>query len=179
MIIYCFADLFAGIFNSSDIAPILKLLSLGGIFTYLHQTTTGILQGLGKTHLPLVHSVIGGMIRIPLMIYLTAMPHLGLTGTAAAYLIGFFIVAVLNMIAVNHYIKLNLDFENIILKPLIAGAGMLLLVFLFLRFALQTVAGSLLISVAGLIVYFSILLFNGGMRKQDLNKIPILNNLFK
>lgn len=179
VILYCYADLLAGIFNSADIAPVLQILSLGGIFTYLHQTTTGILQGLGKTHLPLIHSLIGGAIRIPLMIQLTAIPQLGLIGTAAAYLTGFIIVALLNLIAVCHYVKLKIDLNTIVLKPFTAAAGMMLLILFLDRVIQKTSVGSLLISIAGFTVYIAILFINGGLSINELKKIPFVNGILK
>jgi stage V sporulation protein B len=179
VILCCFADLLASVFNSADIAPVLQMLSLGGIFTYLHQTTTGILQGLGKTHLPLIHSLIGGAIRIPLMIHLTAIPQIGLIGTAAAYLTGFIIVALLNLIAVCHYVKLKIDFHAIILKPFTAGAGMFLFIICLGRVIQKTSVGSLLISIAGLTVYITVLFINGGLRLSELKRIPFINGILK
>lgn len=179
IILYCFADLLAGIFKSADIAPVLKMLSLGGIFTYLHQTTTGILQGLGKTHLPLIHSLIGGAVRIPLMIHLTAMPQFGLIGTAAAYLTGFIIVALLNLIAVSHYVKLKINLNNTVLKPFTAGAAMMLLILFLDKITQSTSVVTLLISTAGFAVYVLVLFLNGGVHFNELKRIPIINGILQ
>lgn len=174
IILFQYATPLTAFFRSPCIAPILRVLVFGGIFSYLQQTTTGILQGLGKVHLPVIHSIAGAAVRIPLIILLTALPQWGLLGSALAYVSGFFIMATLNLIAIVRLTGLPFDLYRFILQPLTAGVGMLVTI----RF-LQTLFGTnpsgyLLQIFLGFVVYVFLLILNGGIKYSDLRRLPWL-----
>ena len=172
IILFYFSRPLTAFFKSADIAPILRVLALGGIFSYIQQTTTGILQGLGKVHLPVLHSIIAAIIRIPALIYLTALPQWGLRGTAWAFTLGYFIMAVLNLMAISRYTGMPLDLQRFVLQPVFGGVGMLL-VFQFLDpFFKGHIVGYLFEFLTGLTLYSIILLFNGGVTFADLRRLP-------
>jgi len=172
IILFYFSRPLTGFFKSSDIAPILRVLALGGIFSYIQQTTTGILQGLGKVQLPVLHSIIAAIIRIPALIYLTGLPQWGLRGTAWAYALGYFIIAILNLLAISRYTGMPIDLQRFVLQPVFGGVGMLL-VFQFLDpFFNSHLLGYPLEFLVGMIVYGTILLFNGGVTFADLRRLP-------
>ena len=172
IILFYFSLPLTAFFKSREIAPILRVLALGGIFSYIQQTTTGILQGLGKVHLPVLHSIIAALLRIPMLVYLTGLPHWGLRGTAWAYTFGFFIMAVLNLMAITRYTGMPLDLQRFVLQPLSGGIGMLL-VFHFLDPIFGGhVAGYLCEFSLGLVLYSSILFLNGGVTFTDLRRLP-------
>lgn len=127
IVLFYFATPFTAFFKSASIAPILRILALGGIFSYLQQTTTGILQGLGKFYLPVAHSIISALLRIPILYFLTAQPSWGLKGTAVAYVAGYLIMALLNLGALIRYTGMMIDLPRFFLQPLSAGMGTLLL----------------------------------------------------
>lgn len=148
------------------------MLALGGIFSYIQQTTTGILQGLGKVHLPVLHSIIAAIIRIPVLIYLTGLPQWGLRGTAWAFTLGFFIMAVLNLMAISRYTGMPLDLQRFVLQPLFGGVGMLI-VFQFLDPIFNRhIIGYLGEFIIGIALYSIILLLNGGVTLADLRRLP-------
>lgn len=174
IILFYFSRPLTAIFKSSQIAPVLRILALGGIFSYIQQTTTGILQGLGKVQLPVLNSIIAASVRIPLLMYLTGLSQWGLRGTAWAYTISFFIMATLNLIAISKYTGMPLDLQRFVLQPISGGIGMLL-VFHFLDpiFGGQ-VAGYLSEFLIGIILYCLILFFNGGVSLTDLRRFPLI-----
>ncbi|SPF55406.1 MatE family protein (fragment) [Candidatus Desulfosporosinus infrequens] len=174
IILFYFSLPLTAFFKSTDIAPILRVLALGGIFSYIQQTTTGILQGLGKVHLPVFNSIIAAILRIPILVYLTGLPQWGLRGTAWAYTLGFFIMAVLNLMAITRYTGMPLDLQRFVLQPISGGIGMLL-VFHFLDpvFGGQ-MAGYLSEFSIGIALYSAILFINGGVTFSDLRRLPWL-----
>ncbi|HBV86939.1 MAG TPA: stage V sporulation protein B [Desulfosporosinus sp.] len=172
IILFYFSRPLTAFFKSEDIAPILRVLALGGIFSYIQQTTTGILQGLGKVHLPVLHSIIAAIIRIPVLIYLTGLPQWGLRGTAWAFTLGFFIMAVLNLMAISRYTGMPLDLQRFVLQPLFGGVGMLI-VFQFLDPIFNRhIIGYLGEFIIGIALYSIILLLNGGVTLADLRRLP-------
>lgn len=179
IVLYYFAQPLSLFFNSRDVIIVLQVLALGGIFTYLQQTTTGILQGLGKTYLPLLHSIISAAIRIPLLIYLTALPKWGLIGSAWAYVLGYVCLALMNIIAITRHIKMEFKIKAFILQPLSAGLGMIIMIRLISKImGSSSIIVCLLTSSTGFLFYCSFLYINGGITKNDLRRIPFLGKYF-
>ncbi len=179
LILFYFADPLTKLFNSAEIAPVLRVLAIGGLFAYIQQTTTGILQGLGRTSLPLLHSAISAAFRLPLLIHVTSIPTWGLVGSAWIYVLSFFFIAVLNMMAIKRCIKLTYEVKNLVLQPFIAGLGMVILFRIISQFTALSLLSCIVSTFVGFIVYFAILFLNGGISKTDLRKIPYINRLIK
>lgn len=70
-------ELCQAIFGYADAGVALGTLALGGPFLYLQQTTTGILQGLGRAERPLRNLIIAAAFKVAGIYYLTAVPALG------------------------------------------------------------------------------------------------------
>ncbi len=174
IVLFYFATPLTAFFKSSTIAPVLRVLAIGGIFAYLQQTTTGILQGLGKVQLPVIHSIIAAFFRIPVMFILTALPQWGLVGSAWSYVLGFFIMAVLNLMAIIRFTGLPLDLQHFILQPLSAGLLMLLTFRLLTPLGLNNLLSFLGTLGAGLFVYALSLSLNGALTWSDLRRLPWL-----
>ncbi|MDR3288033.1 MAG: polysaccharide biosynthesis protein [Peptococcaceae bacterium] len=174
IIIFYFSYPLAAFFKSANIAPVLRILALGGLFTYLQQTTNGILQGLGKMHLPVIHSLIAACIRLPLLVYLTGRPAYGLTGCALAYVAGFISVASLNLLALSRLTGLPLNFRDFVLQPGVAGLVMLLIFKLLTPLLPDQPFVFPVTMAAGLAGYILTLAGNGGLSRKDLCRIPWL-----
>lgn len=175
LILYYFADPLTRLFNSAEVAPVLRVLALGGLFIYIQQTTTGILQGLGRSFLPLLHSSFSAGFRIPLLIYITAIPEWGLLGSAWVYVLSYGCIAILNLIAIKRSIGVTYQVKTLVVQPFTAGLGMIVLFRIISQFTSITLITCSILSILGLILYFLILYINGGVTKTDLRKIPVIN----
>jgi len=173
--LYYFAEPLTAIFKSKEVTDVLKILAFGGLFAYVQQTTTGILQGLGKTYLPLIHTIISSILKIPLLFYLTGIPSWGLLGTSWAYVIGFFCFAVLNIRAIQHYIGMKIDYKAFIYQPFSAGFFMIIIIIFVINSLPSTTLVYLLAIFFGTLGYIAVLLFNGGIKLKDLRRIPLFN----
>lgn len=170
LILFYFATPLTAFFKSESIAPILRILALGGIFSYLQQTTTGILQGLGKFYLPVIHSIISAMLRLPILYFLTSQPTWALNGTAVAYVVGYLIMALLNMGALVRYTGMAIDLPRFCLQPFSAGIAMMILLRLLGFF---TQPWMILMQIfLGVACYLAVLLLNGGITLSDLQRLP-------
>ncbi|NLB18121.1 MAG: polysaccharide biosynthesis protein [Syntrophomonadaceae bacterium] len=160
--LFYFAEPMTALFNSPNIASVLRVLTIGGVFAYLHQTTPAILQGLGMTFLPVAHSIAAAGVRIPLLYWLTGLPDWGLIGSACAFIAGYFIVAILNISAIVRLTGMSINLYHFSIQPLVAASGMLL-TFLF---ATPSQGGHFIqyfeALVAGTLIYFIILVLTGG-----------------
>ncbi|WP_366921855.1 stage V sporulation protein B [Metallumcola ferriviriculae] len=112
------------LFATSSAGVPLKVLAWGALFLYLQQTTTGILQGLGKVGTSLFNAACGAAITLTGIYYLTALPDLGIRGTAIAANMGFFIVATLNLLTIWQTVGFRINFIKTFLTP--AGAALIM-----------------------------------------------------
>ena len=83
----------------------IAVMSLSIFLLGVQQVSTGILQGLGHTAIPMVNLFVSTLIKMPLRWYLTALPEWGINGAAWSTNIDFGLAALLNMIFVRRYIK--------------------------------------------------------------------------
>ncbi len=114
------------LFGTAEAGIPLKVLAWGAVFLYLQQTTTGILQGLGKVGISLFNAACGAVVTLLGIYYLTALPSLGIRGTATAANLGTLVVASLNLFAIWQVVGLNINFKQTVLLP--AGAAVLMAV---------------------------------------------------
>ncbi len=149
----------------------LAIMAIGGMFLYLSQTITGILQGLGEAAKPFKNLVIASSFKIIGIYYLTAMPRLNLNGTAAAIALFYIVMACLNYADLKKLIRFRMYFTNSVFKPLFSGlvmASSIWLIKTYLLISCQThLLAVLLIVFFSTTVYFLTLLFCGAFTKHD------------
>jgi stage V sporulation protein B len=73
------------------------VLAGGAVFMYLQQTSTGILQGLGRPDLSTRHSLLGAGVLLAGVYWLTALPGAGLRGAAVAVVLSALTGCCLNL----------------------------------------------------------------------------------
>lgn len=157
----------------------LPLAALSGavIFLMLQQMTSGVLQGLGHTALPVRNLLIGTVIKFGLEWYLTGIPGLNIRGAAFSTVAGFLVASVLNLYEVRRLTGLRLDWTSAVLKPLFASAIMGLVLFIGyppLESALGMNLAALIAVAIGGFVYALALLILGGVRERDFSIIPVI-----
>lgn len=112
------------IFRKENIGELLYLLSYTCLFTYLQQTLTGIMNGLGKQAISLRNSIIGYIIRIGFVYFL--LPVYGIKSYIIAIFISLLLICLLNLSTVVKVTGMHIDIRNWILKPGAVGIFMLL-----------------------------------------------------
>ena len=70
------------LFKNAEAGAVLAAMSLGVVFLTLYQTTSGILQGLGRTMDPVVSLFWGALVKTILTWWLTSLPALHIRGAA-------------------------------------------------------------------------------------------------
>jgi stage V sporulation protein B len=170
------------LFNNAEAGRVLAVMSLGVVFLTLFQTTSAILQGLGKTMDPVVSLFWGALIKTVLTWYLTALPSLHIVGAALATVIGFGVAAFLNVFRVQHLTGMELKPMESICKPLAASLAMSAAVLLLyqrlsmlhnlLGLTAANGVATLLAVAAGVFVYAVVLFFLGGIQREDLLALP-------
>lgn len=157
--------------------PVLQMTSIGLIALSLFQATTGILQGLGKQHLPARNLMIGALVKVVTCYVLVGIPSINVLGAGISTALAFFIAVALNVLSLYGQLKSEFRVSEIILKPTIS-AGLMGLAVYFLYELMYKTAGignsiSTLVSVfAGVVIYFVCLLGLKTLDQDDLAFLP-------
>lgn len=154
---------------------ILRILGNGVVFLSLFQVTTGILQGLGKQHLPARNLFIGAIVKLTLSYTLVGIPAININGAAISTVCGFATAAILNMITLVRRSTTKMDYKEIFGKPILNVLTMSVFVLssrqLFLLLGSGRLATVLSILV-GIVVYFVMVFLTNTLSENDLELMP-------
>lgn len=165
----------SAVYHAPEAGPIVQIVAAGVCLLGIHQVSTGILQGLGHTTLPVVNMGAAALVKVGLNWTLTARPELGILGSAWATNADIGVAAVLNMVFVYRYTGFRLNFTGAV-KIIVAAIVMSSVLFeansVILRTvdALTAIFADMIIAMG---VYGVVLLFLGELTEQDLQRIPV------
>ena len=165
------------VYNAPEASHSISILSIGIFLLGIHQVTTGVLQGMGHTSIPVINMGIAVVFKVILNWVLTAMPTLGIKGATWATVADIGVAAVMNMYFVNRYVGFSMEIKSLV-KPAVAAAAMggviyVLYDMLMMEFgsnAFATLTGM----SCGIIVYGAVLLFLGGISENDVKQMPYI-----
>lgn len=164
------------IYNAPGAADAIQTMSVGILLLGLHQISTGILQGLGRTSIPVINMILAAAVKVFLSWTLTAIPTLGIKGAAMATVVDFGLAAVLNMIFIYKYTGFALSFSGVF-KPAVSAAAMGAAVYDVITLAVSWGAWAILAAIAVAVpVYGGVLLAVGGIGKDDLESLPFIGH---
>lgn len=170
------------IYGASDIGNLLSILALGGIFAYLQQTTTGILQGMGLPAIPLKNSLWSGAVKITCMSML-GMLGFGIKGIAYSYIVFFILTAVLNLTSISCRVAILPKITDDFIKPVFAGLISFFLMRFFYNEIMLLTGFNSLSTIAALVLgfssYIAMVLISGSLTRQDLNRFPLIKDFFR
>ncbi|HML68118.1 MAG TPA: polysaccharide biosynthesis protein [Clostridia bacterium] len=154
---------------------LMGIMAISVLFLTILQTMTGILQGLGKTYLPVINLFIGIGVKILISIFFIRVPEINIRGAAYGTVACYAIAALLDVICVIKYANARPRVLHDFIKPLLATAGMGLVVYLMMphvasgEYSRLTTIGVILIAVA-LYVLFTFLF--GAINQEDTEYLP-------
>ncbi|MDI3280514.1 MAG: oligosaccharide flippase family protein [Bacillota bacterium] len=122
------APIAAMLFGDAGPARPLVFLAPGIIFLCLQETTTGLLQGLGRPLEPVKNFLLASLLKGAATYFLTGFPALGVLGAALGTVLGFAAAALLNLASALRYGSLPQPPVGLVLRPLTAAALMAALV---------------------------------------------------
>ncbi|KUK31515.1 MAG: Uncharacterized protein XD63_1236 [Thermoanaerobacterales bacterium 50_218] len=165
MTTFLFADPGAG--------EVTSWLAPAAFFSGLYQTTSGALQGLGCTWIPVINLVVGCLVKIFCNYYLTVFPVLGVKGAAVGSVFCFLVASLLNDFSLRLRVWGYSGFFPYLSPSLLAATimgVMLPQVYGFLKLYGNGVATCASIFV-GACVYFLFFLGFGGVKLSSLRKL--------
>lgn len=165
----------AMLYGAPEAGVSLRVLAVGVVFLGIHQVSTGVLQGLGRTAIPLINMLIAAAVKIGLSWYLTALPALGIQGAAWATNVDFAVGALLNLYFVYRYTgfcpRLG-DTAKTIMATILMSIMVIYTYDAAMSAWLHNTLATLAAIAAGSLVYGVSLLLLGGVEERDVAGIP-------
>ena len=179
----CFMGLFflaekvaALIYNAPGAAPAIQTMSIGIVLLGLHQVSTAVLQGMGRTTIPVINMIIACIIKVILNWNLTAISFLGIKGSAMATVADFGVAALINMWFIYKLTGYKIHPDGV-LKPLFAAAIMGIMIQAVLSLTPGWRAWSILLAmIVAVPVYGICLLKFGGLTRADVEMLPYIGH---
>ncbi|QCX33750.1 polysaccharide biosynthesis protein [Caloramator sp. E03] len=159
----------------SDGWNLMQILSIAAFFIIIAQTSTSILNGIGKTLMPVCVMIIGSVIKIAINLIFIPIPFLNIKAAAYGTLITYFIVALIDFILVVKYTKVNFDFKEIFIKPLTCTIVMIFMVMLsyiiIYNFTLKRNLTTVISILCGIAIYFVMLFITRTLTLTEIKRI--------
>jgi stage V sporulation protein B len=172
------------LFNNRAVADVLAMASFAIIFLTINQTTSPVLQGLGKTYLPVAHNFVGIFVKAGLTFTLTAIPSINILGPVIGTIVNFLLVSILNIRAIVRLVGWGGSTWSTFGKPLMNSLYMAVAVALtsrfaqgFLLFQSEQWQAAFVVAIAiivGVGVYGLATLYTGTITRRELEMIPRL-----
>lgn len=163
------------LYGTPNAGVAIAILSIGIFLLGVHQITTGALQGLGHTAIPVINMVISAGAKIVLSWVLTAVPSLGIKGAAWATVADFGVAALLNMFFIYRYIGYSLDIKDTLKSAVAAavmGAVALVVYDGVMSHTFHNTLSTLVAIIAGGGVFGVVILLVGGVEARDIEQVP-------
>ena len=156
-------------------APTLMILSAGVVLLAMSQTSTGLLQAIGKQNLPVRHLAIGVAVKVVMTFVLVGIPGVDIKGAACGTLTAEAISFFLNDHYVRKYTGVRTDKIRTYVKPLACAAVMGAIAFGVHR-VLSGLAGNTVATMAavlaGIVAYALLIVFTGTVRPNEVEMLP-------
>lgn len=117
-------DILNLLFGNTASSKMLALVSPCVIMMCVSQICAAVLQSANKILLPFFFALIGSVIKLAASYIFVGNPDFNIYGSAISSDIAYFVIMLLNLIAVKRHLRLKFDFMAIIIKPLISTAVM-------------------------------------------------------
>ncbi|MCR5685153.1 MAG: polysaccharide biosynthesis protein [Lachnospiraceae bacterium] len=170
--------------TADELSP--RLMQLGCVavvFFALSTLTNGILQGVNRLRLPIIHAAVSLAVHIPLLIIMIGPMNLGVYGMVIGNCTYGLMVCILNWNSMRKELGYVQELKTTFLIPFISAAGMggiawIVYSLLFAVLKNNTVPAVIAIIFA-VISYFVFLLIFKGVNEEELKEMPFGGRLAK
>ena len=150
--------------------------SIGVVFLSLVQTLTGILQGVGKQHVPVVNLAIGGVCKVIVMLTLMRNPAIEIQGAAISTVVCYAVAGILDTVYLVRHIQLKVNVLDTFIKPLIASLAMGATAFFSYQFFIGRLHSNTISTLGailvGVVIYAAVILLTRMFTAEDLSFVP-------
>ena len=159
-----------------------RFMAIQGITVFLYaiiQYTNALLQSHGYVNVPVVNMLSSGVLRLVLVFVLVGNPNLGLMGAPIGAFIGYLLIAVLNLLAIQQKVEQKPKLLRNLLRPAIPALVMGVVVFFCYRALISVIGidGSRVILAGapiavGVVVYFVCVVLMKSITVEDCMLLP-------
>ncbi len=161
------------LFHSAAARRPLEALAPALLFLSLQQTSSGVLQALGRPDLPMRNLAVGGALKVVVAWVLVGLPAWNVTGAALSTTLAFAVACVLNLRTAAHLLPGSVDWRGMTFRPLCATALMALAVLVLVHLAGASAALAVALGVVGgAAVYGVALLALRALRREEVELLP-------
>ena len=165
------------IYNAPGAGPAVMISAFSIVLLGLHQVSTAILQGLGHPTIPMVNMILAAAAKVLLNWNLTAIPWLGIMGSAWATAADMGVAAIINLVFIYKFIGYRIEVPQLV-KTVIASIVMAVAVkgFYDLTMAWWAIGAVSTFGAVffGCFVYILVMVLIGGILEEDMAKIPMI-----
>ena len=163
------------LYATPEAGPAICVLSISVFLVGVQQVTSGLLQGMGRTAIPLFNMAVAAVFKIGLSWHLTAIPWLGEVGAAWATNIDLAVATALNLYFARRFVRYRFQWGYVgrlfLAAAAMAGTAWFVHHGLMLLFG-NTAATLLAILAAGVIYVLCLFLFRA-VAPDDLQRLPV------
>lgn len=168
------------IYNAPGAGPAVMISAVSIILLGLHQVSTGVLQGLGHTTIPMVNMILAACAKVALNWTLTAIPAFGIMGAAWATAADMGVAAFINLYFIYKYIGYKIEIGQLF-KTIISAAIMAVVVKFFYDFTIAKWSSEIFSTFGavfvGFAVYIAATALTGSLLREDLERIPLIGKI--
>lgn len=161
--------------NMSDGWEMLQILSIAAIFITIAQTSTSILNGVGKTLAPMYAILIGVVVKVAFCYAFIPKTNLNIKAAAYGTLFSYIIISLIDIFMVYKYTDIKTNLFKIALSPVICTLIMIFSVVVVYNSVYNLLYKndiSTIISIlAGIIVYFICILATKTMSLKEIKAV--------
>ncbi len=150
---------------------LLRMLSPTIVMMGASQICSGVLQGCGRTVMPVLATALGAVLKVFIGLWLIRIPNVNIAGAAIGTLICFALSAWIDISLCKKYAFMKVDIKDCLLLPAAASVAMGVTMFIVEGYVDGNM-GTFLSLLAGILVYAIILLYSGGIRPEDMRLVP-------
>ena len=162
------------VFHSTTAQSTLSVLGYAIVFVSLVSLTNAILQATGHTMLPVIHMLIGGLVKIIVNYVLVGNPDINIVGAPIGTNLCYIVILGLNLVSIKRIVGVKYNVTSLVVKPVasvVAMAVVLLVLYSRIEFLGNTIS-TIVTMATSAIVYFAVLLLVGGINENDVKMLP-------
>lgn len=158
------------LFSTYNAYSVLSILAFAIIPVAIVQVTNSILQAYGRVFVPVVHMIIGGVVKV--LVNYFCIPYLGIDGAPVGTGVCYLIIAILNIRAIIKASGVKINWGDFLIKPILAALIMGAVGFVLTTFIpIGKITCILEIGICGVVYLISIVLVKA-LKKEDVLNLP-------
>lgn len=180
IVLYVLADpLMELMYGSTKGSYFIRIMAPFFLFYYYQGPLQAVLQALNLARAAMINSLIGAVIKTAVIFVLASQPAFGITGVALGIIVGFVLVTMLHFATVLKKISFSFHVTDYLKGAVIMGLSAWIGYWLYNHIllgehlAIRVMSAAVSMSV----IYIFLLILAGLIKKEELQRIPIIRNL--